>query len=81
MLIKWNKQKAEIVLADKSSHVALASANANWQHEKARCLFSKRLEGYDYLSITEEGFMPVSMRPGTMIWTGGTSCQWMHNKD
>lgn len=49
MLNRWKEQELDIVLADSSSHIALASADANWQHEKARCLSCKSLEACDYL--------------------------------
>jgi hypothetical protein len=50
------------VHADTSAYIALADATANWQHGSTQCLSVKDLIGYDFLSISKEGFVPVSIK-------------------
>jgi hypothetical protein len=50
------------VHADTSAYIALADATTNWQHGSAQCLSVKDLTGYDFLSISKEGFVPVSIK-------------------
>jgi hypothetical protein len=51
-----------VVHADASAYIALADAMADWQHGSAQCLSGKDLTGYDFLSISKEGFVPVSAK-------------------
>jgi hypothetical protein len=46
-----------------SAYIALADATADWQHGSAQCLSEKDLTGYDFLSVSKEGFMPVFVKP------------------
>jgi hypothetical protein len=50
---------------DASAYVALANATANWQHGSTQCLSGKDLTGYDFLSIPNDGFVPMSMQPAS----------------
>jgi hypothetical protein len=45
-----------------SAYIALADATADWQHGSAQCLSGKDLTGYDFLSVSKEGFMPVFVK-------------------
>jgi hypothetical protein len=47
---------------DASVYIALADATADWQHGSAQCLSGKDLTSYDFLSISKEGFVPVSVK-------------------
>jgi hypothetical protein len=49
----------EVVHADASACIALA----NWQHGSAQCLPGRDLSGYDFLSVSKDGFLPVSVQP------------------
>jgi hypothetical protein len=51
-----------VVHADASAYIALADATADWQHGGAQCLSGRDLIGYDFLSISKEGFVPVSIK-------------------
>jgi hypothetical protein len=51
-----------VVHTNTSAYIALADAMANWQHESARCLSGRDLIGYDFLSVSKEGFVPVSVK-------------------
>jgi hypothetical protein len=62
-LIQWINDKIEVVHADASTYIALADAMADWQHGGAQCLSGMDLTGYDFLSISKEGFVPVSIKP------------------
>jgi hypothetical protein len=45
-----------------SAYIALADATADWQHGSTQCLLGKDLTGYDFLSISKDGFVPVSVQ-------------------
>jgi hypothetical protein len=45
------------------AYIALADATADWQHGSAQCLSGKDLTGYDFLSVSKEGFMHVFVKP------------------
>jgi hypothetical protein len=45
-----------------SSYIDLADATADWQHGSARCLSGRDLTGYDFLSVSKEGFVHVSVK-------------------
>jgi hypothetical protein len=51
-----------VVHADTSTYIALADATADWQHGGAKCLSGRHLIGYDFLSISKEGFVPMSVK-------------------
>jgi hypothetical protein len=48
---------------DASSYIALADAMTDWQHGGDQCLSGRDLTCYDFLSISNEGFVPVSVKP------------------
>jgi hypothetical protein len=64
-LIQWNDDEVEVVHADASSYIALANATTDWQHGSAQCLSGKDLRGYDFFSVSNEGFVPVSVKPAS----------------
>jgi hypothetical protein len=51
-----------VVHADVSAYIALVDAMANWQHGGAQCLSGRDLTGYNFLSISKEGFVPMSIK-------------------
>jgi hypothetical protein len=61
-LIQWIDDEIEVVHADASAYIALGDAMADWQHGGAQCLLGRDLTGYDILSISKEGFVPVSVK-------------------
>jgi hypothetical protein len=61
-LIQWIDDEIEVVHADASAYIALADATPDWQHESAQCLSGKDLTCYNFLSISKEGFVPVSVK-------------------
>jgi hypothetical protein len=64
-LIQWIDGDIEVVHADVLAYIALADATADWQHERVQCLSGKDLTGYDFLSVSRDGFVPVSVKPAS----------------
>jgi hypothetical protein len=62
-LIQWIDDEVEVVHTDASAYIAITDAMIDWQHESTQCLSEKDLTGYDFLSISKDGFMPVSVQP------------------
>jgi hypothetical protein len=48
-----------------SAYIALENTIADWQHGCAQCLSGKDLTGYDFLSVSKKGFVPVSIKPAS----------------
>jgi hypothetical protein len=48
---------------DALAYIALADTAANWQHGSTQCLSEKDLISYDFLSVTKDGFVPMSVQP------------------
>jgi hypothetical protein len=44
-----------------SAYIALSDAMADWQHGSTQCLSGKYLIRYDFLSVSKDGFVLVSM--------------------
>jgi hypothetical protein len=74
-LIQWIDDKVEVVHADESTYIALADAMTDWQHGSTQCLSGKDLTGYDFLSISKDGFVPVSVQPTSGARLGGVVFQ------
>jgi hypothetical protein len=49
--------------ADVSAYIALADTTADWRHGSVQCLSGKDLTSYDFLSVSKEGFVPMSVKP------------------
>jgi hypothetical protein len=64
-----------VVHADTLAYIALADATANWQHGSAQCLSGMNLTCYDFLSISMERFVPVSVTPASEAWLGNVVFQ------
>jgi hypothetical protein len=62
-LIQWIDDDIEVVHADVSTYIALAVAIIDWQHGSVQCLSWKDLSSYDFLRITKDGFILVSVQP------------------
>jgi hypothetical protein len=64
-LIQWIDDEVEVVHVDTSAYIALANATVDWQHGSAQCLSEKDLTCYDFLSISKEEFVHVSVKPSS----------------
>ena len=62
-LIQWIDDEVEVVKVDESACVASADSLVDWQHPNATCLSGCDFSGYDFLSATKDGFVPVSLKP------------------
>jgi hypothetical protein len=62
-LVQWVDNEVEVVQADDSACIALAESIVDWQHSNATCLSGCDLSGFDFLSATRDGFVPVSLKP------------------
>jgi hypothetical protein len=58
-----------------SAYIGLADATADWQHGSARCLSGGDLTGYDFPSVSKEGFVPVFVKPTSEAWLGNVVFQ------
>jgi hypothetical protein len=57
-LIQWIDDEVEVFHKDVSAYITLADAMVDWQHRSTQCLLGKDLVGYDFLSISKDGFVP-----------------------
>ena len=62
-LVQWVDDEVEVVHADESACIALAESIVDWQHSNVTCLSGRDLSGFDFLSATRDGFVPVSLKP------------------
>jgi hypothetical protein len=60
---------------DASAYIALDDATADWQHGGAQCLSGRDLTCYDFLSVSKEGFVPVSIKPASEAQLGNVVFQ------
>jgi hypothetical protein len=61
-LIQWINDEVDMVHVDTLAYIALADAMVDWQHGSAQCPSGKDLTCYDFLNISKEGFVPVSVK-------------------
>jgi hypothetical protein len=61
-LIQWVGDAVEIVYSDSSTDVATADAPMIGGHDAFGCLSSKDLSGYEFISASRQGFVPVSLK-------------------
>jgi hypothetical protein len=65
-LIQWIDDEIEVVHTNVSAYIALANAMVDWQYGSTQCLLRKDLIGYNFLSVSKEGFVPVSIKPASI---------------
>jgi hypothetical protein len=53
----------EVVQADEDVCIAITESQVNIQDRKMKCLTARDLMGYDYISVGEDGFIPISVKP------------------
>jgi hypothetical protein len=74
-LIQWIDDEVEIVHADASAYIALVDAIVDCQHGSTQCLSVKDLTGYDFLSISKDEFVSVSVQPASEARLGAVVFQ------
>jgi hypothetical protein len=62
-IIQWIGDEVEVVQADKEVCVAMAESQVDIPGRKMECLSGKDLMAYDYISISKNGFVPISVKP------------------
>jgi hypothetical protein len=61
-LIQWVGDAVDIVHSDSSADVATTDAPVLGGHNVFGCLSGKDLSGYEFISVTRQGFVPVSLK-------------------
>jgi hypothetical protein len=74
-LIQWINDEIETVHTDTSAYITLADATTDWQHESTQCLSRKDLTSYDFLSVSKDRFVPMSMQPAFRTQLRGVAFQ------
>jgi hypothetical protein len=73
--IQWINDEIEVVHVDASAYIALADTVADWQHGSTQCVSRKDFTGYNFLSVSKDGFAPVSVQPISRTRLGGVVFQ------
>jgi hypothetical protein len=61
-LIQWVGEEVEIVHVDVSACVAMTDS-LSWSHYGIKCLPSQDISDYDFISVSNDGFIAVSVKP------------------
>ena len=62
-LIQWVGDAVEVVHLDSSADVAVADAAMLGGHDAIACLSGRDLSSFEFISVTKQGFVPVSLKP------------------
>jgi hypothetical protein len=62
-LIQWIDNEIKVVHMDALAYIAVDDAPADWHHGSTQCLSRRDLLGYDFLSVTKDRLVPVSIQP------------------
>jgi hypothetical protein len=62
-LIQWVGDGVEVVHADSSAYVATANAPLLEGHDGIACLSRRDISDFQFISVTREGFVPISLKP------------------
>jgi hypothetical protein len=62
-VIQWINDEVEVVQADEDVCIAVTESQVNIQDGKMKCLTGRDLMGYDYVSISKDEFVPISVKP------------------
>jgi hypothetical protein len=60
-IMQWVNNKVEVVQADKIVCITVTKSQVDNQGGMIECLTTKDLTGYDYVSISKDGFVPISV--------------------
>jgi hypothetical protein len=61
-VIQWISNEVEVVQANEDVCIAMIESQVDIQGGKMKCLTSRDLTGYDYVSIDKDGFVPISVK-------------------
>ena len=62
-LIQWVGDAVEVVHSDSSADVAAADAPTLGRHDAIACLSGRDLSSFEFISVTRQGFVHVSLKP------------------
>jgi hypothetical protein len=62
-IIEWIGDEVEVIQADEEVCVVMAESLVDILGGKMECLSSKDLMGYDYISLSKDGFVLISVKP------------------
>jgi hypothetical protein len=62
-VIQWIGDDVELVQANEDVCIAVTVFHVNIQGGKMKCLTGRDLTGYDYVSVSKDGFVPISVKP------------------
>jgi hypothetical protein len=74
-IIQWIDDENEVVHVNASAYIALVDTTTDWLQGSTQCQSGKNLTGCDFLSISNEGFVPVSIKPASEAWLGNVVFQ------
>jgi hypothetical protein len=61
-IIQWIGDEVEVVQADEEVCINVAESPVDILGGKMECLSGKDLTGYDYISVSKDGFVPISVK-------------------
>jgi hypothetical protein len=64
-VVQWIGDQVEVVEADEATCVAMAETQVDVQDGCMECLTGRDLTDYDYVSVSKDGFIPISVKPMT----------------
>jgi hypothetical protein len=62
-IIEWIGDEEEVVQADKNVCITVIESQVDIQGGKMKCLTNRDLTGYDYVSVSKDGIVPISVKP------------------
>jgi hypothetical protein len=62
-VIQWIDDEVQLVQADEDVCITMTECQVDIQGGKMKCLTGKDLMGYDYISVSKDGFVPISVKP------------------
>jgi hypothetical protein len=66
-IMQWIGDEVEVVQADEEVCVAMAESQVHILGGKMECLSGNELMGYHYISISKDGFVPISVKPTIVV--------------
>jgi hypothetical protein len=61
-VIQWAGDEVGVVQVDEDVCIAMTKSQVDIQGGKMKCLTSRNLSGYDYVSVGKDGFVPISVK-------------------
>jgi hypothetical protein len=62
-VIQWIDDEVEVVQVDEDVCITVTESQVDIQGGKMKCLTGRDLTSYDYVSVSKDGFVPISVKP------------------